>query len=399
MRRRVLDFLCCPDCRHETLDLTVYKSEEEGDNETVVEGEICCQGCGSRFPVINSIPRMLPQALRPSLVGFHRDFFQRYPDLVPQHIKKSPNEQVARTLAGYSYQHVQLDDRAREVERWRRSFCESIPVQPDFFRGKVGADIGCGEGRFLYWAHEFGAEMVGVDLSEGVEVAQANTAACSRCQVVQGDIYHLPFKPGVFDFAYSIGVLHHLPNPREGFRRVIPAVKLLGGKVFIWVYGLQGMRWWYRLSHMTWLRGIAPYLPRWAQHLASMGVAGVLELAIWWPCRIIALFPGGESLTNRLPLGDAYRRSFRAKTRSVLDRFQPPETHYHTAEELTDWFKEAGLMNVSVINRDGRGWLAIGDKGQEHGVLHAKDVYQDGGVRAYHRGVETDVRRGLRSSG
>jgi SAM-dependent methyltransferase len=178
---------------------------------------------------------------------------------------------------------------------------------------------------------------------------------------VQGDIYHLPFKPGVFDFAYSIGVLHHLPSPRDGFQRIFPAVRK-GGKVSIWVYGLKGMRWWYRLSHMTWLRGIAPRLPRSAQYLVSLAIAGLLEAVIWLPCRLVSLFPGGPSVVNRIPLGDACRRSFRAKIRSVFDRVQPPVTHFHTAEELDGWFKEAGFRNIAITNKDGRGWIAAGEK-------------------------------------
>jgi SAM-dependent methyltransferase len=203
--------------------------------------------------------------------------------------------------------------------------------------------------------------MVGLDLSEGVEVARANTAGSPRCHVVQGDIYHLPFRPGVFDFAYSIGVLHHLPRPRDGFRRMYPSVRK-GGKVAIWVYGLKDMRWWYRLSHMTWLRGVAPRLPRWAQYLLSAAIASLLELAVWLPCRLLSLFPGGRSVANRIPLGDACRRSFRAKIRSVFDRVQPPVTHFHTSEELDGWFKEAGFAKIAILNKDGRGWIAAGEK-------------------------------------
>ena len=361
MRKRVLDFLCCPDCRREKLDLTVYAGKQNGKQE-ILEGEVRCLGCGSRFPVINGVPRMLPVSLRQFLTLFHRDFFERHPDLIPRNGTNAPDHRVARTLEGYSYQHVKLDDRGREFARWRQNLYECIPPEwkgSDFFRGKIGVDIGCGEGRHLYWTQEFGAEMVGLDVSEGVEVANTNTAESPRCHVVQGDIYHLPFKPAVFDFAYSIGVLHHLPTPRDGFRQILPSVKE-GGKVSIWVYGLREMRLWYRLSHMTWLRGIAPRLPRWAQYMVSLGVAGSLEMGIWLPCRLLSLFPGGDSVVKRIPLGDACHRSFKAKIRSVFDRIQPPVSHYHTAEELEGWFKDAGLTNTSVLNRNGRGWIASG---------------------------------------
>jgi len=361
VKTRLLDFLCCPECRHEELKLSTYKTETTQEGQRIVEGVICCGSCGSRFPVINGIPRMLPASLRRYLTLFHRDFFERHPDFVLEDAGGPPDDRVAKTLEGYSYQHVELNDRRREIERWRNTFLSSIPVGPDFFKGKVGADIGCGGGRHLYWAHEFGAEVVGVDLTQGVEVASAISTECVRSHLVQGDIYHLPFRNGVFDFAYGIGVFHFLPDPHEGFRRVLPSLKQ-GGKIFIWVYGLSGMRLWYRLSHMTWLREIAPRLPRWGQYLISMLLVSLLELVIWMPCRVVAILPGGDSIVARVPLGDSYRRSFRAKIRSVFNRLHPPVVHYHSAEELESWFKDAGLKNTSVLNRDGRGWIASGVK-------------------------------------
>lgn len=360
MKTRLLDLLCCPDCRHEKLALTVYRDEKQGESRSIIEGEIRCGKCGARLPVINGVPRMLPVALRRYLVKFHHDFFERHPDLIPTD-REPPDEKVARTLEGYSYQHVQLNDQRMEIERWKNNFLSAIPVSPDFFKEKIGVDIGCGPGRHLYWAHNFGAEMVGLDLSEGVEVASTHTAHCPRSHVVQGDIHHLPFKEGIFDFAYSIGVLHHLPDPQEGFRQILPSVKP-EGKVFIWVYGLRNMRWWYRLSHMTLLRGTVPRFPRAAQYLVSVLLASLLEMAIWTPCRIISLLPGGKSIVSRVPLGDACRRSFTAKVGSVFDRFQPPVTHYHTGEELEGWLRQAGLTDTLILNRDGRGWIATGLK-------------------------------------
>jgi SAM-dependent methyltransferase len=60
-----------------------------------------------------------------------------------------------------------------------------------------------------------------MDLSDAVETAYANLGKMPNVHVVQGDIYHPPFaRPeggGPFDFIYSIGVLHHLPDPEAGF--------------------------------------------------------------------------------------------------------------------------------------------------------------------------------------
>ena len=67
--------------------------------------------------------------------------------------------------------------------------------------------------------------MVGVDISEAIESTRVNTQGMPNVHLVQADVYHLPFRPGVFDFAYSIGVLHHLPEPEKAFQCVVPLVK------------------------------------------------------------------------------------------------------------------------------------------------------------------------------
>lgn len=361
MKMRLLDFLCCPDCRHEELGVTVYKSDDSAESRKIIEGEIRCGGCGSLFPIINGVPRLLPASLRHYVVSSHPDFFKRYPALNPPGAHEPPAEKVAGTLEAYSYQYLKLHDQQNEIERWKQTFLSSIPVDPDFFKGKIGVDVGCGVGRHLYWAHEFGAEMVGVDLTESVEQARNNTKESPRCHFVQADIYHLPFKKGVFDFAYSIGVLHFLPDPYDGFRSIVPSVKP-SGKIFVWVYGLNGMRLSYRLSHLTWLRGIGPRLPSWAQYAFSVLLVLLLELVIWLPCRAISRLPGGESTVARIPLGDSCRRPFMTKIRSVFNRLQPPVVHYHTAQELDGWFKAAGLRNIVLSSRQGRGWITAGDR-------------------------------------
>ncbi len=355
MKHRLLELLRCPDCGSEALE--AIASQTAGDE--IVEGEVRCGACGSRFPVIGGIPRMLPQRLRESLAGFHPDFFTRHPDLLPKKLAPAAGDAVAATLHGYSYEHVSYRDAARETDRWWRNFVRLIPEAPAQMRGKTGVDFGCGEGRFLYCAHRCGAEVVGMDLSEGVEVSRMNTMDCPQVHLVQGDIYHPPLRLGAFDFAYSLGVLHHLPDPHAGFRHMVSLVKP-AGRLWVWVYGLKGMRLWYRLSHLTLLRRISPHLPRPAQVALSWAIALLLELFLWLPSRLLGSLPGGASILDRIPLADARRRPLRSKVRSVLDRVLPPETHFHTREEIEGWFLEEGAGAVSVTSKNGRGWSASG---------------------------------------
>ena len=55
MKRELMDILACPVCKGE-LELTV---EEENEQE-VVAGTLYCPKCEVRYPVVDTIPNLLP---------------------------------------------------------------------------------------------------------------------------------------------------------------------------------------------------------------------------------------------------------------------------------------------------------------------------------------------------
>src|SRR5213075_775977 len=73
------------------------------------------------------------------------------------------------------------------------------------------------------------------------DTAFAATHSLENVHVVQADICNLPLA-AEFDYAFSVGVLDHLPNPVEGFRSLASKVKT-GGHVSAWVYGAENNEW------------------------------------------------------------------------------------------------------------------------------------------------------------
>ena len=59
MRRDLMDILACPECKG-PLEL---RAEEE-DGEEVVKGILYCSQCQEEYPIVNSIPNLLPPNLR-----------------------------------------------------------------------------------------------------------------------------------------------------------------------------------------------------------------------------------------------------------------------------------------------------------------------------------------------
>jgi SAM-dependent methyltransferase len=235
------------------------------------------------------------------------------------------------------------------------------PLEASFFRGKRGLDMGCGFGRHVYNAAQFGAEMVGVDLSDAIESTAENTREFDNVHLVQADVYHLPFRPGVFDFAYSIGVLHHLPDPERGYQSLLPIVKP-GGAVFIWVYSKRRAVVNFILEAA---RAITTRVPPKVQQALSFTFAAVDWCVFIAPYRIALNVPGLGALVRKLPLPRlrVYTRyPFQVVYADWFDRFAAPIRFYYDENDLAGWVGRAKLTRTAISPTGLFGWRAYGER-------------------------------------
>src|SRR5262249_55027971 len=108
-------------------------------------------------------------------------------------------------------------------------------IDPRALKGQLVLDAGCGGGRYARLLGGSGARVIGVDLSAAVEKASAACAEGPEGAGRQADPLALPLAEAVFDVAFSIGVLHHSPDPRRAFAQVAARVKP-GGRLAVWLY-------------------------------------------------------------------------------------------------------------------------------------------------------------------
>lgn len=366
MKARLQDYLACPECGTPNLDLKVFR--EEG--EEIIEAELDCTACGRCYWVIEGVPRMLPDALRATVRQYHPEFFARHGIQADQ---KPSGDDVARTLAFFTRQRVELFEENAVPEvlaRFEQTLNLRIP-EARSFRGKFGLDAGCGEGRYCYTLARYGAEIVGMDLGNSVDWAFKRNRGNPSVHIVQGSIFQPPFRPGVFDFVMSIGVIHHLTEPRRGFAALAPLLHA-GGSIHIWVYGLENMSFVYRVSHLTPLRTITRRLPPRGTYLLSVPLALTLQLFVFLPVNIARRFPKIRQRVDQQLLDVAALPSLH-KVAEVHDRIGAPVTHFLTREELQDWYREAGLEEIQIVlTPGGRGWSITGSAPDvSHAVRHA----------------------------
>jgi len=76
MKPRMFDLLICPECQSpRQLNLELYselKANLVQENKAEVEtGVLTCSTCEREYPIINGIPRMLPDNLISNLLSYH----------------------------------------------------------------------------------------------------------------------------------------------------------------------------------------------------------------------------------------------------------------------------------------------------------------------------------------
>jgi len=307
LRPTLEEVLRCPACRE--------RLERE-------DSELCCRN-GHRYPVVRGIPRLFDDA------------------------QLSGEQRRTADAFGYSWTHYPKENPYTE-EQWRDWI---LPLGPEDFAGRRVLDAGCGLGGFTEYARQWGAsEVVGVDLSEAIDAAGARLHG--TVDLVQADLHNLPFEPRSFDLAYSIGVLHHLPDPRAGFTAVAEMVRP-GGQMFAWVYGRENNGWIVRVVDPV-RKHVLRRLPRWiVKWIVSLPLALLLMPLI-----------GAAKWSAHMPYGDYLRwlgeRDFEFVHGVVFDHLVAPTSHYVRREEFEQWFEQAGLEGVTITWRNKNSWRGLG---------------------------------------
>lgn len=361
MHRPILGLIVCPRCRERfSLDVFREQASTSGTEPEILEGALRCTACVATFPIVAGIPRLLAPPLLSRMRTRHPRFFADHPQFLTGYAET--DDPLADTLESFTRQRLDLGLPGPEfAAQWRVNLQRNLgdALRLEELRGRRILDVGCGFGRHLRIASEHGAEVVGVDLSGGVDVAYRNLAGRPNCHVIQANLYERPLRDEVFDVVWSFGVLHHLPDPAAGFRALVEFARPKGGVIAIWVYGYRGMRFTYRLSHMRALHALTRRLSGSARLRASRVVAAGLSALYWEPLRMLRAV-GLDRAVDRLPLTDYVAHDFRARVAGVHDRLSTPITHFHDREELLGWLGGARLLDVHVEDTDGRGWRAWG---------------------------------------
>lgn len=219
--------------------------------------------------------------------------------------------------------------------------------------GKKVAEIGSGPGRIINMLMELGAaHAIALEPAPGAMAScKANTTKyADRITYIEAVGEDLPPR-GDRDYVFSIGVLHHIEDPRPAVRAAYHALKP-GGKLVIWLYGREGNGLY--LAFALPLRAVTTRLPdAWLDRIAAV-LDRILDPYIWLArrCRFL---PMSAYLTN------IYARLSRAQRRvNIFDQLNPAYAKYYRRQEAYDLVASAGFEATEVVQRFGYSWAVKG---------------------------------------
>ncbi len=222
-----------------------------------------------------------------------------------------------------------------------------------------GADIGCGTGRWARFVASRVSELHCIDASEeALTVARQNLALVSNVVFHHASVDTPPFEDGSLDFAYCLGVLHHLPDVAAGLSACTRILKPGAPLLLYLYYAFDHRPRWYRclwrLSDRA-RRTISGLTPA-AKALVCDAIAAV----IYWPlARGARILEGLNMDVFDLPLSEYRERSFYSMRTDARDRFGTPLEKRFRAAEIREMMAEARLTDVR-LSASPPFWCAVG---------------------------------------
>lgn len=285
MDSRALDLLRCPRCRSVGLR---FRNE--------AEDRVVCPACSADFPVVAGVPRL---AENPYVESFGRQW-NRYDVIRPDE-----DEAVFRVKTG---------------------------LEPRDLNGRIVLDAGCGGGRYAALLGCHGVRVIGIDLSDAVTRASQVCRDFPQAAIVQADLLDLPIADASVDVAFSIGVLHHCPDPRRAFHEVARCVRP-GGTLAVWLYrrNTPPQEWINSAIRAVTTRTPARVLEPIAVGLAALGAIPVLN----------------KTLNRVFNFSNHSDRTLRVCDN--FDWYAPRYQSHHTTEQLHSWFQEEGFDSIREL--------------------------------------------------
>jgi SAM-dependent methyltransferase len=249
-----------------------------------------------------------------------------------------------------------------EIEKIGNDYFDIVTSQM-MNKGSTVLDVGCGSGRWIKYVADKVRFVEGIDPSNSVYTAANFLNPNTNVRITHSSIDTLPFPDSSFDFVYSLGVLHHIPETKKAMQKCVEKLKPGGAFLIYLYYNLDNrgflFKFIFTLSNL--IRFFVSKLPS----SVKMFFCDFLTISLYYPfimlSHLLSAIPFLKKFSHKIPLSWYRGKSFKIIRNDSLDRFGTPLEQRFSKIEIEYMMKECGLENILFSEKEPF-WHAVGFK-------------------------------------
>ncbi len=226
----------------------------------------------------------------------------------------------------------------------------------------IGADFGCGSGRWVPALAPHVKKIYCVDPSAAIEVAKQNLSNLyANLEFERAGISDNSIEENTLDFGYCLGVLHHIPNTQLALNDCVKKLKQ-GSPFLLYIYyKFDNQPFWYfylwKLSDL--IRHVICKMP----YRLKLFITFMIASFVYFPiARFGNILEFLKLPVKSWPLSDYRKKSFYTMRTDALDRFGTKLEHRFTKKEIAAMMQNSGLENINFDEDNAPYWCAVGYK-------------------------------------
>lgn len=245
----------------------------------------------------------------------------------------------------------------KENKKIFKNYFELFPFDT-LSEDSIGIDIGSGSGRWSYFlANKFKKIYLLEPSLKAIEVSKKNLSKFDNIIFFNNDIDNIPLPEDSVDFAYCLGVLHHVPDINLALKKIYKILKKDSPFLLYIYYAFDNKPVWFKsiwyVSNI--LRLIISTLPFFLKSL----LCDLIAIFIYFPLARISklLFSLGID-ASKIPLSWYHNKSIKILRNDSLDRFGTRLEHRLTQNQIKQLLINNNFKDI-VFSKNEPFWCVI----------------------------------------
>jgi SAM-dependent methyltransferase len=219
-------------------------------------------------------------------------------------------------------------------------------------KNKVIAEIGIGSGRIIKNLQSYNPKNIyAIEPSRAIQIAKKNLSKHNNIKFIKIKCENIHFKKK-FDFIFSLGVIHHIPNSVKACKKIHNALKE-NGSFIMWLYAYEGNELYLKIFAN--FRKITIKLNDRILRL----ICYVLNLFLYFYIFICNFF----ELPMKQYLFKVFKKcSFEKRNYIIFDQLNPSYAKYYTKKDVKSLLEKSGFKKYKIFYRHKYSWTIIANK-------------------------------------